>query len=116
MGDGDGDRDKPGTLEAEQVQVGGARDLVLILRLCLGSIGPILVLNPKEITKFRIVSEMTWGGWARGRCREKRGQFNSEEPWQQQDLGAEWPEILGLDSQKHEAKAYPPSDPEGIWP
>lgn len=40
MGDGDGDRDKPGTLEAEQVQVGGAGDLGLILRLCLGRIRP----------------------------------------------------------------------------
>lgn len=37
VGDGDGDRDKPGTLEAEQVQVGGAGDLGLILRWCLGS-------------------------------------------------------------------------------
>lgn len=37
MGDGDGDRDKPGTLEAEQVQVGGAEDLGSVLRWCLGS-------------------------------------------------------------------------------
>lgn len=37
VGAGDGARDKPGTLEAEQVQVGGAGDLGLILRQCLGS-------------------------------------------------------------------------------
>lgn len=37
VGDGDGDRDKPGTLDAVQVQVGGAGDLSLILRRCLGT-------------------------------------------------------------------------------